>query len=58
MLDQAQAYELQMSSLMVDARRLFPMEIKGFPAATQRMIQRFRTEPAEALIEAKVRNSR
>ena len=43
MLDKAQAYESRMSSLKVkvDARRLFPSEIKGFPAATQRMMQRF-----------------
>ena len=35
MLDKAQAYETRLSSLKLDARRLFPMEIKDFPAATK-----------------------
>ena len=58
MLGKALTYESRMSALKVDARRLFPMEIKGFPAATQLMIQQFRDKPAEALIEAEVPNSR
>lgn len=44
MLDKAQAYETRLSTLKVDARRLFPMEIKGFPAATKKMIERFQGE--------------
>lgn len=45
MLDKAQTYETRLSVLKVDARRLFPMEIKGFPAATQRVITKYRENP-------------
>lgn len=45
MLDKAQVYELRMSSMKLDGRRIFPMEIKGYPAATQRMLQSFREDP-------------
>jgi len=41
MLDKAQAYENRLSALKVDARRLFPMEIKGSRAATERVIESF-----------------
>jgi hypothetical protein len=53
MLEKAQAYEARLSMLKVDARRLFPMEIKGFPAATQRNIQGFRYEPRTSVLEEK-----
>jgi hypothetical protein len=58
MLDKAQAYETRLSSLKVDARRLFPMEIKGFPAATERMIQEFKDRPRDWLLDEDVPRSR
>ena len=51
MLDKAQAYANRLSALKVDARRLFPVEINGFPAATQRMIQQYRNKPKYELLE-------
>jgi hypothetical protein len=49
---ETQAYESSLSILKADARRLFPMEIKGFPAATQRVITKYRENPnSEALDE-------
>lgn len=45
MLDKAERYSERMSSLKLDARRIFPMEIKGYPEATRRMIQAFRDDP-------------
>jgi hypothetical protein len=51
MLDKAQAYETRLSSLKVDARRLFPMEIKGFPAATQRLIRDYQNKPNVEVIQ-------
>lgn len=45
MLDKAQAYEARLSSLKVDTRRLFPMEVRGFPAATERLIQLHKDSP-------------
>ena len=54
MLDKAQVYEMRLSALKVDARRLFPMEIKGFPVATQRMIEVFRDSPRLPELEEKV----
>ena len=51
MLDKAFAYETRLSSLKVDARRLFPMEIKGFPAATLRTIQTYREAPKTSLLD-------
>jgi hypothetical protein len=55
MLEKAQAYEARLSTLKVDARRLFPMEIKGFPAATQRLIQSYRDQPRSELIEKELK---
>lgn len=51
MLDKAERYSERMSSLKIDARRIFPMEIKGFPAATRKMIERFQTEPRDVMLE-------
>ena len=51
MLDKARAYETRLSSLKVDARRLFPMEIKGFPATTKKLIDRFKEEPKDEVLE-------
>ena len=52
MLDKAQVYELRMSSLRLDARRIFPMEIKGYPTATKKLVERFQTNPrAEVLLD-------
>lgn len=45
MLDKALVYEMRLSRLKIDARRIFPMEIKGYPAATQRLISKFGEEP-------------
>jgi hypothetical protein len=45
MLEKAQAYEARLSALKVDARRLFPLEIKGFPAATQRILDGYKSLP-------------
>lgn len=51
MLDKAERYSERMSSLKLDARRIFPMEINGFPAATKRMVDRFRESPRSDLLE-------
>ncbi len=53
MLDKAQAYETRLSSLKLDARRLFPADIKGFPAATDRMIRIFKENPKSEYLEQK-----
>ncbi len=45
MLENAQAYEARLSRLKLDARRIFPVEIPGVPAATRRMIQIYRESP-------------
>jgi hypothetical protein len=45
MLEKAQAYEARLSRLKLDARRIFPVEIPGVPAATRRMIQIYRESP-------------
>jgi hypothetical protein len=42
MLDKAQVYEMRLSRLKLDARRIFPAEIQGVPAATRKMIQIYR----------------
>jgi hypothetical protein len=55
MLEKAQAYEARLSTLKVDARLLFAMEIKGFPAATQRLIQSYRDQPGSELIEKELK---
>ena len=55
MLDKAQVYEMRLSRLKLDARRLFPIEIKGFPSATQRMIEKFRERPRGELLDDVIR---
>ena len=55
MLDKAQVYELRMSSLKLDARRIFPMEIKGFPEATRKVIQMYQDRPRDDLLEQEMR---
>jgi hypothetical protein len=54
MLEKAQAYEARLSTLKVDARRLFPMEIKGFPAATQRLVEQFRSAPKVEVLKGEI----
>ena len=51
MLEKARAYESRLSSLKVDARRLFPTEIKGFPAATQMMVNKYRERAETNVLE-------
>jgi hypothetical protein len=53
MLDKAQAYESRLSALKLDARRLFPIEIKGHLAATQRLIKMYQENPRVQYIEPK-----
>ena len=36
--NKAQAYEMRLSAIEVDARRIFPIEIQGVPAATLKVI--------------------
>ncbi|MCX6888322.1 MAG: hypothetical protein NTU71_02650 [Verrucomicrobia bacterium] len=50
MLDKALAYENRLSSLKVDARRLFPMEIKGIPTATGKVIRMYQDSPRDDLL--------
>jgi hypothetical protein len=54
MLDKAQAYETRLSALKVDARRLFPIEIKGAPAATRKVIQMYQARPRDDLLESEM----
>ena len=58
MLDKAQVYELRMSSLKLDARRIFPMEIKGYPAATRKMVERFKDQPRNEVLEQELSKPR
>jgi hypothetical protein len=50
MFDKARAYETRLSSLKVDARRLFPMEIKGIPTATGKVIRMYQDSPRDDLL--------
>jgi len=54
MLDKAQVYEMRLSRLKLDARRIFPIEIKGYPAASKRMTEVFRDSPRLPELEEKV----
>ncbi len=45
-----------MSSLKLDARRIFPMEIKGYPAATKKLVERFQSDPKNAFLESEMTN--
>jgi hypothetical protein len=58
MLDKAQAYETRLSSLKVDARRLFPVEIKGFPSATLIQSERIRLNPPTELLDDEMKKGR
>jgi hypothetical protein len=51
MLDKAKVYELRISALKLDARRIFPIEIKGYPAATRKMVERFNHQPKDEVLE-------
>ena len=54
MLDKAERYSERMSSLKLDARRIFPMEIKGFPAATNKLISNFQDKPKVDVLQQQV----
>jgi hypothetical protein len=54
MLDKAQVYEMRLSRLKLDARRIFPIEIQGVPAATRKVIQMYQDKPRTDIIEDKV----
>jgi hypothetical protein len=54
MLEKAKAYETRLSVLKVDARRLFPIEVKGFPGVTQRLVESYRNNPKAYLLEDEV----
>ena len=54
MLDKAERYSERMSSLKMDARRIFPVEVRGFPAATKKMQDRFTNEPRSSDLEAEI----
>lgn len=56
MLDKAERYSERMSSLKLDARRIFPMEIKGYPAATKKLVERFQSDPKNAFLESEMTN--
>jgi hypothetical protein len=51
MLDKAQVYEMRLSRLKLDARRIFPIEIQGVPAATRKVIQMYLDRPKDDLLE-------
>jgi hypothetical protein len=51
MLDKADRYSGRMSSLKLDARRIFPSEIKGYPLATKRLMDKYREAPLVDLLE-------
>jgi len=50
MLDKAQAYEMRLSRLKLDARRIFPIEIQGVPAATRKVIQMYQGRAKDDLL--------
>ena len=54
MLDKAERYSGRMSSLKLDARRIFPMEVKGYPEATRRIVESFRNAPKDALLQQEI----
>lgn len=51
LLNKAQVYELRMSSLKLDARRISPMEIRGYPIATRKPIERFQMDPKDDVLD-------
>jgi len=58
MLDKAQVYEMRLSRLKLDARRIFPIEIHGVPAATRKVIQMYQNRPKEDVLENQIRSAR
>lgn len=58
MLEKAQAYEARLSTLKIDARRLFPVEIKGFSGATEMMIRKLQEGPRADLLDANMPSRR
>ena len=54
MLDKAQAYEMRLSRLKLDARRIFPNEIRGVPAATRKAIQMYQGSPRVDVLEREI----
>ena len=51
MLDKAQVYEVRLSRLKLDARKIFPVEIQGIPAATRKVIQMYQGRARSDLLE-------
>jgi hypothetical protein len=51
MLDKAQVYEMRLSRLKLDARRIFPIEIQGVPAVTRKTFERIKSNPRSNLLE-------
>jgi hypothetical protein len=58
MLKKAQLYEMRLSRLKLDARKIFPIEIQGVPAATRKMIQMYQDRPKDNLLENQMGNGR
>jgi hypothetical protein len=58
MLDKAQVYEMRLSRLKLDARRIFPIEIQGVPAATRKVIQMYQDRPRDDLLEGQMQSGR
>jgi hypothetical protein len=58
MLDKAHVYEMRLSRLKLDARKIFPIEIQGAPAATRKMIQIYQDGPRDGLLEDEIRRTR
>ena len=59
MLEKAQVYEMRLSRLRLDARKIFPIEIPGSNAATQKIIQMYQSAPRTQLLDEEVgRNMR
>jgi hypothetical protein len=54
MLDKAEMYSGRMSSLRLDVRRIFPMEIKGYPAATRKLMGSFIDNPRNDVLADEV----
>jgi hypothetical protein len=58
MLDKAQVYEMRLSRLKLDARRIFPTEIQGVPAATRKVIQMYQEHPKDNVLEEQIQGGR
>jgi hypothetical protein len=58
MLDKALVYEMRLSRLKLDSRRVFPSEISGFPAATKKSVELFQANPRVNLLEEQINKSR